>query len=161
MNNKFWWIVGILAVILVVGGIMIVDKNSKKSTTAENTQVEQDSVSTTAVTKTYTGTLPCADCSGIETTLSLTQENDYTSEGTFEKSETYLGRSEEPIKSTGNWTTERGNTSDPDATIIVLNPQDPNTVERYLQVNATTLEKLDQQGNEIQSDLNYTLTLQQ
>jgi hypothetical protein len=49
---------------------------------------------------TYMGTLPCADCPGLQTQIT------FNSDGTFHMEETYLERSESPIITEGTWTVE-------------------------------------------------------
>ena len=46
---------------------------------------------------TYEGTLPCADCPGLQTLIT------FNSDGTFHMEETYLERSEKPIVTDGTW----------------------------------------------------------
>jgi uncharacterized lipoprotein NlpE involved in copper resistance len=48
----------------------------------------------------FSGTLPCADCPGIDTTLEL------HADGTFMLMETYLERKVEPAMLDGTWTAE-------------------------------------------------------
>jgi len=50
---------------------------------------------------TYEGTLPCADCPGLQTTINI------NSEGTFHMEETYLERSESPTVTDGEWTLDK------------------------------------------------------
>jgi hypothetical protein len=60
-------------------------------------------VSTTALPGVYRGTLPCADCAGIETTLTLRRD------GTFTLSRQYQGREmfTAPLE-TGRWRRREG-----------------------------------------------------
>jgi copper homeostasis protein (lipoprotein) len=46
---------------------------------------------------TYEGTLPCADCPGLQTLITLNPD------GTFYMEEFYLERSDEPIITEGEW----------------------------------------------------------
>lgn len=50
-----------------------------------------------AIGGTYEGTLPCADCPGLDTLIT------FNSDGTFHMEEIYLERSEEPIITEGGW----------------------------------------------------------
>ncbi|MGE0665368.1 MAG: copper resistance protein NlpE N-terminal domain-containing protein [Sphingomonadales bacterium] len=70
----------------------------------------------------FKGTLPCADCQGIETSLTLIQKDEGTAEGSYVLIETYLGKSADPMVAEGSWTTLRGSAADPDDTVIELNP---------------------------------------
>jgi hypothetical protein len=49
---------------------------------------------------TYEGTLPCADCPGLQTLIT------FNSDGTFHMEETYLERSEKPTITNGKWIIE-------------------------------------------------------
>ena len=46
---------------------------------------------------TYEGTLPCADCPGLQTLIT------FNSDGTFHMEETYLERSDKPTITDGKW----------------------------------------------------------
>ena len=46
----------------------------------------------------YTGTLPCADCEGLKTVLTLNDD------GTYAISETYLGKKDKPFEAKGKFT---------------------------------------------------------
>lgn len=86
---------------------------------------------------TYKGSLPCADCEAIETTISLT-ENSYV------KETVYKGKSKEVFKETGTYTwNEAGNT------ITLLGSEAPN---QYF-VGENVLFHLDADGKRIEGDL--------
>lgn len=86
---------------------------------------------------TYKGSLPCADCEAIETTILLT-ENSYV------KETVYKGKSSEVFKETGNYSwNEAGNT------ITLLNSEAPN---QYF-VGENVLFHLDADGKRIEGDL--------
>ncbi|EIM75012.1 lipoprotein [Nitritalea halalkaliphila LW7] len=87
---------------------------------------------------TYKGTLPCADCAGIQTVLQISQD------GTYVKQLTYEGKSEEVFESKGTYTwNDMGNT-------ITLEGEDaPN---QYF-VAEGMLHHLDAEGNRIQGQL--------
>ncbi|MFI5135870.1 MAG: copper resistance protein NlpE [Chitinophagales bacterium] len=111
-------------------------------------------------TETYYGTLPCADCSGIQTSLALTHKEFYA-EGTFQFSQKYLGRKENEqteFSKSGDWTTDRGDDKDPDATVVELFNVNDSTSLYFLRVG-NDLKMLDQNMREIKSKLNYTLKL--
>ena len=107
----------------------------------------------------FEGTVPCADCPGIDMRLTLVEDSAYSAEGAYELSLTYLERSVEPFVTKGRWTTERGTPSDPDATVYALDPDMPDRTQRFLRVDADTVRILDREGNEIDSSLPLDLTL--
>jgi len=109
----------------------------------------------------YEGTLPCADCQGIKTTLSLIQNTDkkiYT----FRLLEQYLGQSESKVfETTGKWTIIKGTQQDPKAIVYQLSvqnddPEDPDVIN-YLVVDKTMIKQVDDEMNEFESKGNYTL----
>ncbi|MGD9888064.1 MAG: META domain-containing protein [Halothiobacillaceae bacterium] len=89
----------------------------------------------------YQGTLPCADCSGIDTRLNLLPD------GQFQMRMTYLGREGSGVYSIGLWQFKDGKLTLKDGT---------QTVEQF-QIKDKTLTKLDMQGQPIASKLNYSL----
>lgn len=108
-------------------------------------------------TKTYTGTLPCADCSGLQTTLTLIQQKPQAQFGAYVLHETYVGKSMQPNVSEGEWTITRGTPADPQAKVLNLTQLNSNDVAYYL-MDAAGLHMLDQKKNKVDSPFNETLT---
>jgi heat shock protein HslJ len=88
---------------------------------------------------TYTGTLPCADCEGILTTITLNADE------TFEREVIYLGKANAPMSDSGRFSWN-------DAGSIVTLVSVDGTKQMY-QVGENRLFHLDQAGNRITSDL--------
>ncbi len=105
----------------------------------------------------YTGKFPCADCEGIQTTLTLYQNPNTLKPTTYSLELVYLGRNVKPFDEVGNWTYTNGMKNNPNALIYQLNPNNSNQTEYYLKVNNTELKMLDSNKNEIPSNLNFTL----
>ena len=109
----------------------------------------------------FTGVLPCADCEGIETTITL-KENKVKNERTYSLKEVYIGQgSNKPFETKGTWTIIKGTPLDPNAIVYQLavdndDPEDSDVVN-YLVVDNSTLKLLDDEMNEIDSKLNYIL----
>lgn len=95
----------------------------------------------------YTGTLPCADCEGILTTLILREGLNYTLETN------YLGRTGETQTKTGTF---GWNAS---GHIVTLENVDETTFPAYYAVGENHVTRLDLQGNKIEGELadKYTL----
>lgn len=93
----------------------------------------------------YEGILPCADCDGIKTTITL------NSDSTFNRTQEYLGKNRKPFLDNGKfeWNNQ--------GSIITL--IDNNDNQQY-QVGENQLFHLDNTGNQIQGNLseNYILT---
>lgn len=110
---------------------------------------------------TYTGTLPCADCSGIRTTLTLSAQSQLqTGGGTFHLSEEYLaaGNGNQRFDTQGRWLLLRGTPADRDATVYQLTSDGAERVMFFLRVGDQALRLLDRNQREIPSTANYTLT---
>ncbi len=89
---------------------------------------------------TYSGILPCADCEGIQTTLTLNQDE------TYQLEEVYLGKDDNSFDSTGavQW--------DETGTIITLVNDNGSTPVKYA-LEGDSLAKLDADGEPINGDI--------
>lgn len=114
------------------------------------------------LTEMYIGTLPCADCSGITTELTLQHEAEH-GDGTFLLKETYEGKKDSinAFNTNGMWTTLRGSATDKNATVIQITPEGSADDARYFEVlpNGDLLQ-LDREQKKITSQANYTLKKQ-
>lgn len=90
---------------------------------------------------TYTGTLPCADCEGIATHISIGKDLRYR------LSETYLGKSDKPFL------TEDAFTWNSDGNSITLQGIAEGTRSTHFQVGENQLTQLDLQGAKIEGAL--------
>lgn len=95
---------------------------------------------------TYGGTLPCADCSGIDTTIAFTPEGGYT------MSEVYQDRDASSFVIKGTWTVKE------DGKTLLLDPEDKQELDRWFTVvSPNELRALDKDGKPIDSKLDYSL----
>ncbi len=117
-----------------------------------------DSTAVNPAQITYTGTLPCADCGGILTTLTL-EENGANGEHTFKLKETYqgVGGKDQTFNSEGNYTVLHGDEEDKDAEIIQLNPDKDRNLQRFYRRAGDVLRQLDKDRQSIPGSLNYSL----
>ena len=90
--------------------------------------------------QTYSGTLPCADCEGIRVTLDLFPD------GAFIARDEYLGKNRSFVD-LGRWTTAE------DGTLTLRGGTEAPTF--YRPAGSSALRRLDREGNEISSELNY------
>jgi uncharacterized lipoprotein NlpE involved in copper resistance len=90
---------------------------------------------------TYTGTMPCADCDGIKTTLTLTLNLTYVLETE------YLGKSNEVYKTEGKfvWNEE--------GSCITLDNEGTNGFNTQFRVGENVLWQLDKEGKQIEGEL--------
>jgi len=94
----------------------------------------------------YAGTLPCADCPGIETSIAFTPEGAYTI------NETYKDRDGGSVTGNGTWTLRE------DGRTLLLDPEAKDGRDRWYQiVSANELRALDPDGKPIDSQLDYSL----
>ena len=94
---------------------------------------------------TFAGTVPCADCPGIDTHLAI------NADGTFTLEETYRDRGA-GHKSTGTWTIEA------DGKRLLLDPDTKDAADRHFEiVSKDEVRMLDTEGKPIASELNYSL----
>lgn len=129
--------------------VVIAACQSSGTTTGQSAEHSSD----TALSVTYSGTLPCADCDGIVTELTLEKQPD----NHFTLKETYQGKNQ-TFPSEGTYTIVHGTPVDPGATVIHLNPDKDRNLQRYYQqVNDNELLLLDADQKTIQSGRNYTL----
>lgn len=95
---------------------------------------------------TYGGTLPCADCAGIDTSIAFTPEGGYT------LSEVYQDGDSSSFTTKGSWTVKE------DSKTVLLDPEDKQELDRAFEVaSPTELRALDREGKAIESKLGYSL----
>jgi copper homeostasis protein (lipoprotein) len=109
----------------------------------------------------YKGTLPCADCNGLETVLRLYAKGkfDYTY-AFFVRTQTYVGapHGDVTISDRGEWTLLRGDATDDNASVYQLNPDNEQHSEALLvQDNGATLTQLDKDLKPIDTTMNVSL----
>lgn len=93
----------------------------------------------------FSGTLPCADCPGIDMHVEI------DADGTFRASETYQDR-DTTIETTGTWTI------DADGRRLQFDPDRKDDADRWFGiVSKDEIRMLDSDGNPVQSELNYSL----
>lgn len=154
---------------MLVIACLLMSCNSKKSEdtiqpsvvdTTNKTVAGNDSLGIATV---YDGVLPCADCSGIETTLKIYAGNGTMETHKFELTSVYKGKEpQNEFIQKGNFNTERGLGDDPDGTIFVLNWDKPEADQIYYGYYSSKPEKLyllDNKREVIKSELDYFLTL--
>ena len=113
-----------------------------------------------AIAGMFTGTLPCADCSGIRTDVTLfTITPGRRSEGSFSLVEHYLGTrtGDRAFRSRGRWVTLRGTTSDPAAIVFQLTADGGGRVVNLKRIDDDAVRLLAQDQSELASDLRLTL----
>lgn len=97
------------------------------------------------VVGTYRGTLPCADCPGIEVTLTL------YADGRFQRRSLYQERGSS-FDESGRWSLDAASGK------IHLDTETDDDADGWMQrVDANELRMLDNDGNRIDSTLNYSL----
>lgn len=132
---------GIVAALLTLPMVSIIScENQKVVATADNAQTSLDYEGV------YYGTLPCADCNGIKTTV-------YIYEKTYKMVSFYAGKETKAQEESGSYSWDKA------GTVIQLKSNNNSGITQFF-VGENTLTKLDQQGNKITGNLaaNYVLT---
>lgn len=92
----------------------------------------------------FAGDLPCADCPGMATTLTLVRKDSGWAEGRYLMVQDYRERAVPPLVTTGEWTTLRGAADDPDATVYQLDPDNPEGSQNFRKEGAGRVRALTQ-----------------
>jgi len=108
----------------------------------------------------FVGTLPCADCEGIRTELTLWREAGSGAPSRFVLRETYLGkpRGAAVFESSGPWQ-EIGAGAAPAERRVRIDPFQPNTRRTFLRLGPAMLELLDREERRVSTVLNMKLEL--
>lgn len=133
-----------------INGISFVSGGNIIQTIVVNRRSEATPKSTSDLLDNYTGhflgTFPCADCSGID--VSLTLNRDYT----YVLQRIYRGQGDgTPLVEKGKWTPSE------DLTFVELGYDGKTDKSYYAFVDHNTLVKLDNEGKSIDSRLDYRL----
>lgn len=102
----------------------------------------------------FEGTLPCMDCGGIKTELSL------LADGTYKISETYMATKDgdKVMSSGGKWSTMTGTPTDAAATVYMLvDAGDPATMRHFVVTSESEIKILDKDLKVMASDANTSL----
>jgi copper homeostasis protein (lipoprotein) len=109
----------------------------------------------------YKGTLPCADCEGLDTVLRLYAKGKFdTTYAYYVRTQIYRGapHGDVTLSDRGDWAVLRGDATDENATVYQLNPDnEKNSDSLLLQDNGNTLVQLDRDQKPIDSQQNLAL----
>ena len=111
-----------------------------------------------ALNVSYRGTLPCADCSGIDATYRF-MANPGEPGGTYHATWVYQGKPEGDarVEKDGTWSEVHGHGRNADAIIYQTDPDKPYDSSYFLVLSDDRVEMLDRDRKRIRSRLNYTL----
>ncbi len=90
----------------------------------------------------FAGDLPCADCPGMATRLTLVRKDSGWAEGRYLLTQAYRERDVPPLVRTGDWTTLRGDAENPDAVVYQLDPDKDNGGELFRKEGEQTVRAL-------------------
>ncbi len=109
----------------------------------------------------YKGTLPCADCQGLDTVLRIYAKGKFdTTYAFYVRTQTYRGAPHGDVtySDRGDWALLRGDATDENATVYQLNPDNEQKSESLLvQDGGGSLVQLDKEQRPIESTANLTL----
>lgn len=103
----------------------------------------------------YEGMLPCADCGGINTTLTLREDSTYLLEERFTGTNDKI---EKTFTYDGEYIVIKGTEKDADAVVYQLLFDDKENNRNYLVLSKHAIKLVDPQRREFETKLNYTLT---
>jgi len=106
----------------------------------------------------FAGTLPCADCSGIDTELILA--GDWDGRYLFQLTETYIGgpNGKRTVACAGAWTTLRGTARDAGAVVYQLQPDPPGAQRAFVVIDERHIRLLGAGLEPLPSSVDATLT---
>ncbi|MEQ3636857.1 copper resistance protein NlpE N-terminal domain-containing protein [Alcanivorax sp.] len=115
-------------------------------------------INPTAQKDVYNGMLPCGDCSGIRTTLTLYRDQ-YNNPTRFELREEYMSGSTVKLNTVerGDWTSQKYREGVTQEDVYTINPEQDESQRKYLKDAVNAIEQLNQSGYRIDSNLNYRL----
>ena len=129
------------------------------SALAVKTKIPGEPDATRMLVGVFEGVLPCADCKGIRTELTLYQDVANADNNSYILKETYLGANtgDTTFTSKGRWDVLKGIKTNKEAAVFFLNYDRPDESKYYLKEDEATIVMLDKEQNTIQPVLNYTL----
>jgi len=112
----------------------------------------------TASKTVYSGVLPCADCAGIRTTLTLYRDQ-HGKPSRYQLQMQYLGTPGKRSSHTdsGSWMATTTTLNGYQYPLYILNPQFPDAQQRFLRSARNAVEMVGADGKPADSGLNYTL----
>ncbi|WP_170140594.1 copper resistance protein NlpE [Kushneria indalinina] len=112
-----------------------------------------------SVAESWQGVLPCADCEGIDTELTLVSSGMTGFGATYTLKQRYLGRdNERDVQTrTGDWVVTRGNQVDPQAVIYRLDPESDERCMSFQVIGNDRLRRLNCNGQPIDTTQNTEL----
>jgi len=106
---------------------------------------------------TFSGILPCDNCDGVQSELTLFIESKSRAPRTFVLKETFLGTSRSALETSGNWNIETDEKTK--RTIYRLNPDNRETPIYYEKQSDDSLLLLDKNKKRFKQGKNYSLTI--
>ena len=136
-----------VSAILVVISLSACTPQPQAPATTANASAAPAAQASASLTGTFAGTLPCADCAGIDSTLVL------TADGKYHLTDAYQDKDHSSFISEGNYSLESGGKT------LHLRPSNKDEYDGYYAiVSPTQLTMLDREGKAIEGQLNHTLT---
>lgn len=102
----------------------------------------------------FTGKLPCADCPGIETSITFYFDTETGKGLKYSMIETYIDQTS-PLSSQGEFVV----TKDGDKTLYHLDPDNADLSRYFAKIDNNTIEQLDKNGKKLTGTSNHLLTI--
>ena len=107
----------------------------------------------------FEGRFPCADCERLKTSLTLLQDPTSNVPTTYERREVFVGRDNTVHDTRGAWRIRRGASTDADAIVLELDPDESESLVHYLKVDENILLLLDEQLRPRVGNASHSFTL--
>jgi copper homeostasis protein (lipoprotein) len=148
------------ALLLAILSISVATQSSCILSAQTTTTPKQDSPTAKSpmqLVAQYRGVLPCADCPGIDTTLSLLAYSPNDLDHTRYVLKSSYQERNNTFTETGTWTIVHGTPNNPDATVYQLKPKNGGQPTNFLRVSDNEILQLDSERRRIDSKLNFSL----
>jgi hypothetical protein len=149
-----------IVLFISIGTYLLFLQRDKRNASPNQTKISEPTHLPTlaGIPTSYTGILPCADCSGIKMNLTLYRNNPSNTAGAYNLQETYIGTKTQPYDTRGKWKIIKGDKKDRNALVFFLTADNNSQTQYFLEVNEEKIKLLNKQLTEIESSSNYTLS---
>lgn len=147
----------LVGVLLICALAQLSSVSGAQTTAAAKQQSSNADGAPTHLLARFRGVLPCADCPGIDTELSLFADSPNEPLHTrYALKRTYLERGKSYTE-VGTWELLRGTPDDPNATIYQLKSKDGGQPANFLRVSDDQIVQLDNERHRFDAKLNFSL----
>jgi NlpE N-terminal domain len=140
-------------------GVLLLTAMFPSACGSEDAAPSPTAIPEAALVGVFEGRFPCADCERLKTALTLLQDPTSKVPTTYARREVYVGRGDTAYDTRGVWRIHRGASTDPDAIVIELDPDESESLVHYLKVDDNILLLLDEQLRPRVGNASHSFTL--